>query len=403
MMGQDPDGANPVAAGQPIADDHESPVRLRAQLVEQLRAEHSLHDDAVAHALAMVPRHLFLPGIPLQEAYANAAIPTHWEDGTAVSSASQPAIVAIMLEQLRLAPGMRVLEIGAGTGYNAALLATLVGPGGQVITVDIDPQIVAEAQAHLCDAGIQGVRVVTGDGSDGWPWGAPYDRIELTVGATDLSPAWAAQLADGGMLVLPLWLGTTDVSIALRKSGDRLLSESLAQCGFMRLRGREGDAQHWTTLPNGWRLVAAHAGALAAPVAHLLATRPRRRFGPRPLPPFLQYLALHDAPLVTLWPEGARKPQRQLRPRYGLFVTDADGPSLTLMGARPPILLSFGGHAADRRLDAEYAYWQSHPTPPIETWRVEAIPLAAAAAPPPEPGVLRVRRRHYAFDITVAP
>src|SRR3954447_22853894 len=109
----------------------------RTALIAHLDRTGALHDDAVRAALLHVPRHLFLPDEPLERAYADDAIPTKIADGVAISSASQPAIVAVMLEQLALAPGMRVLEIGAGTGYNAALLRTLVGPHGQVTTVDI--------------------------------------------------------------------------------------------------------------------------------------------------------------------------------------------------------------------------------------------------------------------------
>src|SRR5579862_8673622 len=120
-----------------------TPELLRRRLVAQLRGQGVIYDAAVERALLTVPRHLFLPETPLSEAYADIAVATHWEDGQAVSSASQPAIVALMLEQLQLGQGMRVLEIGAGTGYNAALLTELVGPTGQVTTIDIDPEIAA--------------------------------------------------------------------------------------------------------------------------------------------------------------------------------------------------------------------------------------------------------------------
>ena len=176
-------------------------------------------------------------GRAVEAAYSDNAILTHEEDGVPISSASQPAIVAIMLQQLGIEPGMRVLEIGAGTGYNAALLAELTGPTGHVTTVDIGEEIAAEARAHLDAAGYGRVRVIVADGAAGWPEDAPYDRIELTVGATDITPAWYEQLAEGGLLTLPLWLGMSDASVAFRKRGGALHSESLAPCGFMRLRG----------------------------------------------------------------------------------------------------------------------------------------------------------------------
>ena len=167
----------------------ETATALRAALIAQLEREGALHDPAVRTAMLAVPRHLFLPNEPLERAYANDAIATKFADGVSISSASQPAIVALMLEQLALAPGMNVLEIGAGTGYNAALMRTLVGPAGQVTTVDIDADITDAAREHLAAIGITDVAVITADGAAGYAPNAPYDRIILTVNAGDIAPA----------------------------------------------------------------------------------------------------------------------------------------------------------------------------------------------------------------------
>jgi len=102
--------------------------------------------------------------------------------------------MAIMLEQMELEPGHRVLEIGAGTGYNAALMAHIVGGEGLVATLDIDEDIVADVRKHIADAGLGNVTVVRADGGYGYPPDAPYDRIILTVGVWDLVPAWLEQL-----------------------------------------------------------------------------------------------------------------------------------------------------------------------------------------------------------------
>src|SRR5215471_2529779 len=120
----------------------------RATLIAHLERDGALTDPVIRAAMLAVPRHQFLPDTPLAIAYADDAIATKFADGVSVSSASQPAIVALMLEQLALAPGMRVLEIGAGTGYNAALLRTLVGATGHVTTIDIDEDITDAARAH---------------------------------------------------------------------------------------------------------------------------------------------------------------------------------------------------------------------------------------------------------------
>src|SRR5262245_5874509 len=137
----------------------------RAALIAHLERDGALSDPAVRTAMLAIPRHRFLPEIPLALAYADDAIATKFADGVSISSASQPSIVAQMLEQLALAPGMRVLEIGAGTGYNAALLRTLVGPGGRVTTIDIDADITDAARAHLAAVGMTDVDVITGDGA----------------------------------------------------------------------------------------------------------------------------------------------------------------------------------------------------------------------------------------------
>jgi protein-L-isoaspartate(D-aspartate) O-methyltransferase len=235
--------------------------QLRERLVTGLRAADALHDDRVAAALTEVPRHAFLPGIEPGHAYADDAVITKLDaGGRAVSSSSQPAIMALMLEQLDVQPGHRVLEIGAGTGYNAALLARLAGAAGSVTTVDLDADIVAGAREHLAACGFGEVNVVHADGGRGWPPGAPYDRIILTVGASDITPAWVSQLSPGGRLVLPLALRAgTQYSIAFENAGDHLESTSVLPCGFMRLRGAFAGPE--TVVPLG-----DHTGMLAGDV-----------------------------------------------------------------------------------------------------------------------------------------
>jgi protein-L-isoaspartate(D-aspartate) O-methyltransferase len=210
---------------------------LHRALVDALVRRGAITDSRVEAAFRAVPRHLFLPGAPLEEVYRDQAIPTKTIDGEAVSSSSQPEIMATMLEQLGLEPGLRVLEIGAGTGYNAALMAHVVGETGTLITMDIDDDIVDGARVHLDAAGLSRVRVVLGDGGLGYPADAPYDRIILTVGAWDVAPAWWAQLRPGGRLVLPLTVGGSQKTVAFVRAGDHLVSASIKDCVFMRLRG----------------------------------------------------------------------------------------------------------------------------------------------------------------------
>lgn len=229
--------------------------RLRNALVDRLTAAGVLRDERVALALRSLPRHLFLPELEPDRAYRDEAVPTKWgPDGRPISSSSQPTVMALMLQQLDLSPGHRVLEIGAGTGYNAALLRFLVGPTGAVTTVDIDADLVEGARRNLDIAGVDGVTVVCADGAAGWPEGAPYDRIILTVAAGDLAPAWVDQLAVDGRLVLPLSLRGVDRSVAFVRAGDCLTSVSVIPCGFMPLRGQLAAPDSALTLGPGVQL-----------------------------------------------------------------------------------------------------------------------------------------------------
>lgn len=196
----------------------------RMQLVETLGHEGVIHTPAVRDAFLSVPREQFIErwyerdgrtwnlceksGAMeewLNRIYQDDALITAInQHQLPVSSSSQPSIMASMLEALDLHQGMRVLEIGTGTGYNAALMGKLVGESGQVISIDIDVHLIEQAKQHLHDGGIRNVRVLAGDGLFGVEDDAPYDRIIATGGSSFLPSAWYEQLAPGGKLLLPL-------------------------------------------------------------------------------------------------------------------------------------------------------------------------------------------------------
>lgn len=375
-------------------------VDLRRALVESLRRGGVITDPRVAEAFDAVPRHHFLPDVPPERVYSDEAIITKQQDGVGISSSSQPAIMAIMLQQLALEPGLRVLEIGAGTGYNAALLRYLVGPTGQVTTIDIDRDIVDGARAHLAAAGYRDVRVLRGDGAYGRAGGAPYDRIVLTVGGADVLPAWVEQLRADGLLVLPLSLNGGQFAVALRKyPNGTLVGESLAECGFMRLRGAFGGLE---------RPVEAVAGEWAVTLEERLGFDParvlallERPLGEEPLPHDLDrwgdllYIRFRGAAFATLYHAPAGGDAEAGQGYLGLL--DREATSLCLLGrARdPPRRLAarlYGSRAAYAWLPACLADWAALGRPRLDDLRVLVYPRNLAATPPP--GALALTKPH---------
>lgn len=221
--------------------------RQRGDLVAQIAERHPL-PPRIADAMRAVPRHLFLPGLDPVLAYRDQAVTLRPNPNgpLALSCASVPSMVALMLTQLDPQPGDRILEIGAGTGYNAALLAELVGPTGHVTTIDIDPGVALHARDCLDHAGYQHVTVMERDGTVGAPEDAPYDQIIATVGMWDLPRSWWRQLTPNGRVVMPLrWRGQTRTVALDRISdpplGDRLVARSSELCGFIPFVGQDGE------------------------------------------------------------------------------------------------------------------------------------------------------------------
>jgi protein-L-isoaspartate(D-aspartate) O-methyltransferase len=329
-------------------------------LVRLLIDKGVLTDQRVADAMAAVPRELFVPQDRRDEAYTDTVLVTKWDEaGVAISSASQPAMVAIMLEQLRLEPGHSVLEIGAGTGYNAALLGRLAG---RVVTVDIDEDIARRARERL--TGVDNVDVRVGDGWAGVPDLAPYDRIELTIGTSDISAAWRDQLADGGLLVLPLWLRVgVQLSVAFRRDGDVLQGESVHDCGFQRLRGPHSGPEGFVPVGGGDFVVLDDA-ADAAPLRELLRRTPREERAPLIDPAVFARMALDEPRTLAVSDlSGALRPG--LYDPGSVVVIDNDR------------MLTYGSPAARDRLI--YGLGTARP---LDRSRLR---VTAAFAEPPEP------------------
>jgi protein-L-isoaspartate(D-aspartate) O-methyltransferase len=222
----------------------EGSQRPRRALIEALTKQGVLRTESVRAALLEVPRDAFIPEVVarhgIRGAYRDEAFPTKTDaDGMALSSCSQPGIVAEMLELAEIVPGQRILEIGTGTGYNATLLARLAGRQGSVASIEVEPDTAEEAMRAIDGVGGK-VTVAVGDGREGWAKAAPYDRIMATASSYDVPQAWFDQLVDGGVLVMPLRLTEAlpfrQVVVALRKDGDHLESVAVVPGGFMRLR-----------------------------------------------------------------------------------------------------------------------------------------------------------------------
>ena len=243
---------SPDTVGAVTSEPETRAAQLRDELADYITGWGTFQTPQVEAAFRTVPRHLFLPGIDLETAYGRKPVVTRRAaDGSSVSSASSPKLVATMLEQLNVAPGGKVLEIGAATGINAALLAELVGPTGTVVTIELDEDLADGAAASLHTAGYPQVNVICGDGALGHPADAPYDRIIVTAEAWDIVPAWWEQLAAGGRLVVPLRLHgsglTRAVAFDLREP-DLMVSASAVVCGFVPMRGVAEHHEHHVRL-----------------------------------------------------------------------------------------------------------------------------------------------------------
>ncbi|MFC4010235.1 methyltransferase, FxLD system [Nonomuraea purpurea] len=214
------------------------PADLRNAMVETFTGSDHLRTPAIINAFREVERHRFIPDADVEAAYVDDAVSIKRDqDGEMISCISAPSIVAIQLEQLGAQPGHKILEAGAATGYNAALLARLVAPRGHVWTVDVDTDLVNTATKHLQAADASNVTVLLADGAAGLPEQAPFDRIQFTVGAGDVPLPVLEQLAPGGRLVIPMRIrGSISRSFAFERDGQTWKTVSCEMATFVPLR-----------------------------------------------------------------------------------------------------------------------------------------------------------------------
>lgn len=231
------------------ADDGGRAADLREAMIAELRSMDAIRSEKVEQAVRAVARHRFIPEAPLEQAYAaeHAVVTKRDERGIALSSVSAARIQAFMLEQADIHPGMRVLEIGSG-GLNAAMIAELVGETGQVTTLDIAPEVIDRADRLLKSNGYGWVSAVVADGMQGEPGRAPYDRIVITVEATELAGAWVDQLTEDGRIVVPLRARGVTRSVAFHREGPQLISRDYEVCGFVPMQGTGARQQRLVVL-----------------------------------------------------------------------------------------------------------------------------------------------------------
>ncbi|MFI6469863.1 methyltransferase, FxLD system [Streptomyces sp. NPDC050516] len=221
-------------------DRDEEASGLRHALVDQLVEEGWINEPVIEAAFRRVPRHRFMPEVPLGAAYSDTQVINKRDAAdVSLSAVSAPWLQAHMLAEAGLGPGKTVIEVGSG-GCNAAYLAEIVRPHGHVITSDIDPFVTTRATRFLADAGYDDrVTVILGDSRQGVPdlpdGGA--NAILVTVEAPDTSPAWIDQLAEGGRLVVPLRIHGYTWAIGFEKHHGLLKSRSFRVCKFVPMQG----------------------------------------------------------------------------------------------------------------------------------------------------------------------
>lgn len=340
---------------------------LRRRFVELIRRDGPPLPPALAAAFAGVPREAFVAGgfqrrdgswaVPgdrdfLETVYRDDVLVTKVDGALPISSSSQPSLMAIMLAALDVRPGDRVLEVGAGTGYNAALLAAL---GARVTTVDVQPDVAERARAALAAAGVEGVRVRTGDGYLGAP-DDRFDRAIVTVGVAGVSPRWLAQVGSGPVVVPVEHAGTHPVLAVRGVPGGPVTAAVLCPSGFMSAAGP---------------LTARHPGSHPPPVASGRLAGFSEAAPPRWAPP-LESMAYRDLWYAAgVW--SARATHAALPGREQSCVVLLDE-----AGAGGAAILPDGSVRAGGERAGAYAVraaeiidrWEAAGRPPMQAWRI---------------------------------
>jgi protein-L-isoaspartate(D-aspartate) O-methyltransferase len=363
--------------------------------VAGLKSAGAIGSPAIEAAFRQVPRHRLLetftyrdetgpvridhdPQQPrardLELIYADHALATRHIDGWPASSTSMPSMMAEALARLDLSPGMRVLEVGAGTGYNAALMAEITGDQHLVTAVDNLPDVVEQTSRLLAAAGYPGIGVRHGDGFDGAGDQAPFDRIVASVGCSDLSPHWAAQLAGGGAMLIPLAHCGSHPFVLLRREAGELRGRLVLWTGFMPARGPLFIKDQWPAgMVHGAREEIGHE---PAPGPGAVLSGPGEEDG------FLFFLGLHDRRALHL----------------------AEGPGLSAMHdgwamLGPDGITWWKDVTLARTLERRYLDWDARGRPGAGDYEISFSPAGQDGVAPP--GGWVIGRRFYRELVTL--
>ena len=379
-------------------------AQLRQDLVQQLRRKLALTDAGVESAFSAIPRHLFLQHIDPIDAYLDQAFSLRaGSAGETVSAASQPTMMAIMLQQLELNTGMNVLEIGTASGYNAALIKHIVGDNGNVTSLEIDPELSDRARDNLYAAGFSDILVVNRDAVSGFEPRAQYDRIIATAGVWDVPANWLRQLREEGKLVVPIWLDGVQVSAAFtRKPDGSLLSSDNRPCAFVYLRGlAAGPRVRKRVGSTSLEILADDVDKIDSAALHsLLSDEPETHRLAANLAPedywygFQLYLMLNEPPryvfAVYSIPAGETAYGME---GNGILMFSPGSVAFAPYDAAGAVH-SFGGSAAFMKMESLFEKWKASDETLLGRLRLRLIPKASGY-PAIESGKLFSRENHY--------
>lgn len=207
-------------------------AQKRILMIQELENQ-GIRDRKVLEAMEKIERHEFVPREVENEAYSNTPLPIGYGQ-----TISQPYTVAYMLELLELEKGAKVLEIGTGSGYNAILIAEIVGSKGKVYSVEIIPELVKFSKENIRKTGLKNVEIIMGDGGRGYEKEKPYDRIIITAAAKEIPPDLLKQLKEGGILVAPLGERDMQTMTKIRKTKKKITKKEFGGFIFVPLTGK---------------------------------------------------------------------------------------------------------------------------------------------------------------------